>query len=389
MKLVSKTVGKDDGTVVLIPEDADDLWTLYNLISKNDKITLKTQRNIKPIGSNGLPIQGATAQKKIITLTLDVLEINFVASESELRIKGRTTNFLDDVPLGSFHTATVKINETIKIFKEIWDNHIDELVDSSCTAESRAEVGAIVLEEGVAHVCLITDSMTILKGKYEKSIPKKRRGDSSAHDKGLKIFLNNTAQSAIRLLNLKNLKAIIIASPGTLSKQLYDILCLEFDKSGDKDLIKCKNKFLTTTSSTGYLQGLEEVLKNPTIRKQLSDTKVQRNVLLFDEFSKHLNNDDFKSFYGLKECEKAIEVSGAVKVLMITDSLFKNDDINKRKHYIELVEKVKNDGGEVSIFSSLHDSGKQLDQLTGIAVILNYPMHDLEDSDDEEEVFSD
>lgn len=385
MKLVSKMTNKQGGSVVLVPEDADDLWTLYNLISKHDEVSLKTQRNVRPIGSSGVPIPGAPAQKKIVKLTLDVLDIDFVASERELRIKGRTLNALADVPLGSHHTATVMLKESVKVHKDHWDQHYDDLVEAACSLGSKAEVGAIVLEEGVSHVCLITDSMTILRNKIEKSIPKKRRGDSSAHDKALDKFLTNTALSAIRNLDLLNLKAIIIASPGTLAAQLMKIIYQEIDKTGDKELIRCKSKFLTASSSTGFLQGLEEVMKDPTIKKQLADTKVQRNVALFDEFTRHLNNDDSKAFYGEREVEKAVEIGGAVKVLLITDSLFKNDDVQKRKHYIDLVEKVKHDAGEVSVFSSLHDSGKQLDQLTGIAVILNYPVPDIEDDDDEDD----
>lgn len=48
------------------------------------------------------------------------------------------------------------------------------------------------------------------------------------------------------------------------------------------------------------------------------------------------------------------------------------------------MEEVKAAGGEVLIFSSIHESGKQLDQLTGIAAILNFPLPEAE-SDDEEE----
>ena len=387
MKLVSKTVTKQGGDVVLVPEDADDLWTLYNLISKKDTISLKTYRNIKPIGSSGIPIPGAPAQRKLIKLSLLVEESNFVSSERELRVKGTTTNPLPEVPLGSYHTANVMIKESVKIHKDIWDAHDDELVDSACTLAAKAEVGAIVLEEGVSHTCLITDSMTILRNKIEKSIPKKRRGDSSAHDKALNTFLSNTALAALRGLDLLQLKAIIVASPGRLAQQLTEKIFAELDKSGDKELIRCKSKFITATSSTGYLQGLEEVLKTPSIKKQLADTKVQRNVALFDEFTKHLNNDDARAFYGEAEVQKAIEIGGAVKVLLITDTLFKNDDVQKRKHYIDLVESVKSDGGEVSVFSSLHDSGKQLDQLTGIAVILNYPVPDLEDDSDDDDVY--
>lgn len=383
MKLISKVVDKKGGTATVVPEDADDLWTLYNLITKNDSISLKTHRSIKPLGPNGVPIQGAPSQRKLIKLTLNVLESTFVASERELRIKGTTIYALDEVPLGSHHTATIMIKEQIKIHKDNWDSHDDDILDSATNLEEKAEVGAVVLEEGVSHTCLITESMTILRNKIEKSIPKKRRGDSSAHDKALKTFLTNTALAAIRTLDLLKLKAIIVASPGTLAKQLVEIIFQELEKTGDKDLIRCKSKFVLASSSTGYLQALEEVIKTDLIKKQLADTKVQRNVALFDEFSKHLNDDDYRSFYGEKEVQKAIELGGAIKYLLMTDTLFKNDDVNKRRHYVKMVEDVQADAGEVSIFSSLHDIGQQLDQLTGIAVILNYPVPDLEDSDDD------
>ncbi|GMM48832.1 ribosome dissociation factor [Pichia kluyveri] len=385
MKLISKSSSKEGAVVAVVPEDADDLWTLYNIISKGDEITLKSYRNIKP-SVNGIPIPGAQAQRKLLNLTLSVESSTFVSSERELRIKGTTTVPLIDVPLSSYHTATVMINEQVKIFKEIWDSHDDEIIDNACNA-MKAEVGAIVLEEGVSHTCLITDSMTILRNKIEKSIPKKRRGDSSAHDKALNIFLNNTALAALRNLDILNLKAIVVASPGKLQNQLIEKIFEEINKSSDKELIRCKSKFISATSSTGYLQGLEEVLKTPSIKKQLSDTKVQKNVALFDEFSKHLNNDDYRAFYGEEEVKKALEIGGAIKVLLITDTLLKNDDVNKRRHYIDIVERVKEDNGDVSIFSSLHDSGKQLDQLTGIAVILNYPVPDLEEDDDDESIY--
>ena len=49
-----------------------------------------------------------------------------------------------------------------------------------------------------------------------------------------------------------------------------------------------------------------------------------------------------------------------------------------------IVEDVKKGGGDVLIFSSIHESGKQLDQLTGVAAILNFPIPEVE-SDEEEE----
>ncbi|KAM8715124.1 hypothetical protein ACLKA7_002205 [Drosophila subpalustris] len=60
-------------------------------------------------------------------------------------------------------------------------------------------------------------------------------------------------------------------------------------------------------------------------------------------------------------------------------------DVSLRKEYVNLVESVRDAGGEVKIFSSMHISGEQLAQLTGIAALLRFPMPELEDSDDDDD----
>jgi protein pelota len=51
---------------------------------------------------------------------------------------------------------------------------------------------------------------------------------------------------------------------------------------------------------------------------------------------------------------------------------------------VALVEQVKATGADVLIFSSIHESGKQLDQLTGVAAILNFPLPEAESEEEEE-----
>lgn len=388
MKLLSRDTEKDkSGKIVLIPQDKEDLWALYNVIAKTDLITLRTFRNVKKGGGKAAAgsTTAGTITKKLLRLTLRVESVDFTPSDEVMRVKGRTTTQNDDVPLGSYHTAELQLGQKLTIYKDLWDVIALQTIEKSCSMAAKAEIGAVVLEEGVAHICLLTDSMTVLKTKIEKSIPKKRRGDSSAHDAAIDKFLETTAKSTIRDLDILKLKAILLVSPGTTAKQLYDKIIGIAVQEQNKPLVKAKTKFVIAHSSTGYLQGLEEALKSPEIQKKLSDTKFQRNIALFDEFSKLLNEDQGKAWYGEEETAKAAAIPGAIKVLMITDSLFKSDDINKRKYFVNLIDKVKETGAEVAIFSSLHSSGEQLNQLTGIAVILNYPIPTLDDDDDDDD----
>lgn len=82
--------------------------------------------------------------------------------------------------------------------------------------------------------------------------------------------------------------------------------------------------------------------------------------------------------------------------------------MNIRKEYVKLVEDVRDAGGEVKIFSSMHISGQrklialhpklntknrlsishfitELAQICGIAAMLRFPMPELEDDDDNED----
>ena len=53
----------------------------------------------------------------------------------------------------------------------------------------------------------------------------------------------------------------------------------------------------------------------------------------------------------------------------------------QRARWVALVEGVREAGGRALIFSSAHFSGEQLNQLSGVAAILRFPLPDLEDED--------
>ncbi|CDK24309.1 unnamed protein product [Kuraishia capsulata CBS 1993] len=374
MKLLKQDIKRDgSGQITLVAQDREDLWTLYNLLHQHDEISLHTFRNIKREGK-------AKNERKNVILTLDIETVSY---EDTLRIKGRTVVENDDVPLGSYHTAEVLFNSKFTILKQEWDQVSLDQIDKACSIDAKAEIGAVVLEEGVAHLCLITENITFLKSKVEKSIPKKKRGDSAAHDKAYARFLDLCYDSIIRNFNIDALKVVLVISPGFTAQNLVQTILRRATQDSNKQLLLSRSKFVVGQSSTGYLQGIEEALESPDLRKRLEDTKFAQQIRMIELLLQNLNEDNDKSWYGLKECERAIELVGSVKTLLISDSLFRNDDPKIRRHYVQMVESVQNQGGSVEIFSSLHDSGKQLDQLSGVAVILNYPVPDLDEDEEE------
>ncbi len=379
MKIVKQSLdNRLAGSFTIIPEDDNDIWVLYNVIFSSDQIALTTMRNIK----TQLTETRFKKEKKYIRLKLDVQAVDYLPGEGDMRIKGQVIDENPYVSTGSFHTATVELNRPITIFKKEWDTIMMQSLADAGKSEDRAEIGAVVMEEGFAHVCIITNNMTLLKQKVEKKIAKKRRGDIRGHEEDLKKFYNHVYNAVIKHLDFEKLKVIIIASPGFTAENFYNVLLTNL--INNKPILQAaRQKVVVAHSSTGYLQGLEEAMADPDISKRLVDTKYSNDTQAMEDFLDMLGKDDTRAWYGQKEVEKAIADS-AVQELLITDTLFRSNDIDQRKHFIEVKEQVENAGGKVHVLSSQHASGQHLDNLTGIAAILRYPMYDLDESDIEE-----
>jgi protein pelota len=103
-------------------------------------------------------------------------------------------------------------------------------------------------------------------------------------------------------------------------------------------------------------------------------------VEVLQDFYKMLAEDPGRAFYGPGHVFAAAEL-GAIQTLMIADSLFRINDVGKRARYVALVDSVADAGGEALVFSSMHVSGEQLGQLTGIAAILRFPLDEMADED--------
>jgi protein pelota len=91
-----------------------------------------------------------------------------------------------------------------------------------------------------------------------------------------------------------------------------------------------------------------------------------------------IDTDPQRAFYGYLHVSKADDQL-AVDSLLVTDELFRNSNVKERKKYVALVESVREHGGQVFVFSSMHVSGQQLQQVSGVAAILRYPLPDLEE----------
>lgn len=62
----------------------------------------------------------------------------------------------------------------------------------------------------------------------------------------------------------------------------------------------------------------------------------------------------------------------AVQSLMLTDELFRASNVATRKKYVQLVESVREHGGDVKICSALHVSGERTSSWLLVGKLVGY-----------------
>ena len=395
MRLVKANINSDgSGFVTLCPEEPEDMWHAYNLIAPNDLLRATAIRNVKETSATG----STDKKRKRGNFAIQVKNIDFDPKAGQLHIGGRIAEENELAAVGSHHTLDLELNRNFTLEKKDgWDSVARKVVQEACKENKAGTIPAVVMQEGIANICLITQHQTVLKQRVEMSVPKKRSGRSGDHDKGMTKFFEMVWETLKRQVDInESIQAgpLLLASPGFTAAAFQKYIIDEATRLKEKILLSNKGNLIVVHSGSGHVHSLNEVLKSPEVLKKLKDTKYSQETRYMDDFMTLLRKDDGRAWYGPTEVEEAVE-KGAVGrgggVLLISDALFRSDDIGTRKRWVALVEKVEVDGGEARILSSAHGSGKDLDALGGIAAILTFPMADLDgdedgEEDDEEEV---
>ncbi|XP_020309495.1 protein pelota homolog isoform X1 [Oncorhynchus kisutch] len=379
MKLLHKDIEKDNaGQVTLMPEEAEDMWHTYNLLQIGDSLMASTIRKVQTESSTG----SVGSSRVRTTLCLCVDTIDFDSQACQLRVKGTNIQENQYVKMGAYHTIELELNRKFTLAKKIWDSVVLDRIEQACDPTQKADVAAVVMQEGLANLVLVTPAMTLLRAKVEVTIPRKRRGSCTQHEKALDRFYEAVMQGILRHINFDVVKCILVASPGFVKDQFMAYLFREAVRQDSKILLENRPKFMLVHSSSGHKYSLKEILCDPAVTARLSDTKAAGEVKALEDFYKMLQHEPDRAFYGLAHVEKASEAL-AIDILLISDKLFRHQDVATRSRYVRLVDNVRDNGGTVRIFSSLHVSGEQLTQLSGVAAILRFPIADLSEPEDD------
>ncbi|KAL4193660.1 hypothetical protein AMTRI_Chr06g177870 [Amborella trichopoda] len=375
MRLIHKNlIPNGAGSAKMIPEDTDELWQVYNLISKGDRVRAVTVRKVqKDVGSGKRNVC-----RMKFKIEVEVEGVDYDSVGSVLRVRGKNIIENEHVKIGSFHTLEIEQHRPFILRKDVWDSVTLDVLNQACYPAASADLAVVLMQEGLAHIFLIGKSVTTTRTRIEVTIPRKHGPGIASYEKALTKFFERVLQALLNDIDFKVILCVVIASPGFTKDQFHKYMLLEAKRQDLHSLIENESCILLAHSTSGYKHSLKEVFDAPNVMALIKDTKAAQEIQVLKDFFNMLSKDPDRACYGPKHVEFAHERM-AVQTLLVTDDLFRNSNIPIRQKYVNLIDSVKESGGTAHVFSTMHVSGKQLAELTGVAAILRFPLPDLDD----------
>jgi protein pelota len=342
----------DENSILVIPEESDDLLILRRIIKQGDKIIGNTTRVIKQDKDYSRPDRGERIQVRI---ALGVERISLDNVLDRLRVGGTIVESNNEsIPHGTHHSFIIKMNEEFKIIKKKWTEFEKKLISSKAQSAGFILVALDTSECGIGR----------LKGTHLQLLPNIY---SNAGGKRYKTSFNiekffdaiHIALSSI----IKENDLVIIFGPGETKKKIGNYFV--------KTKLAQNHKFqIVEVIDSGGEDGIYTFTKSPVMKKIMSDSKLAKVSAIIDEIMVLANKKSRKFTMGFDETEKANRF-GAIESLVFSDKIIQVQDEQK---IIEFLNDVETKGAKMYSVDSTTDLGLRVTGLGGIVSLLRFPV---------------
>jgi len=357
LKIIEKNL--QQSFVKVVPDSADDLWHLYNIIYKGDEVYAYSSRAIKSDTEASRPKSGERVSAFMGVTVESVAWDKFLG---KLRVHGIICHAPDIFPAGAHHTISVALNQPVTIFKKEWPNHLLDRLQRASETEKPMLIIAIddegfaVAETKQYGVEIKVEERMRLPGKLEAE---KRSGATNEYFKRAVNALNqlwSVAHSPIVIVGAGFVKndfaKHLEGNAGEMAKSIADVKSV----------------------NNGGVSGIYEALRSGVLLRAAKQMRILEETEVMEEVLKRLGKGEATIVYGLDDVENAVTI-GAVEKLVLADTLLREGEEEQRLRLEKIMHEVEKRAGNVTVVSTEHEAGAKLIALGGIAGLLRFPVY--------------
>lgn len=335
------------GEIVIIPENLDDIWHLYNIIEKGDLVKAVTFRTDEQKADK---IRSKKPEKKRMILGIRVTEVKFHEFSDRLRIHGK----IEEGPqnLGSFHTLNIEADEMEKlsILKEQWQDYQLQRIDEAVKMRSEPIITFVSLDEDDATIAVLRQSgVQFVADIYSRRSGKMYESKDTTNEYFGEII------SVVKTNKTKD-STLVIVGPGFTKDHLL--------KYGREKEPKLFEKCIVYGTGHSGMNGIQESIKVGVINQITKENRVVFETSLIEKLFEEIKKDGLAT-YGENEVRNALS-TGAVERLLVSDVLV------RQAVGEELLKLAKENNSLFTIINTMHEAGKKMEGIGGIAAFLRY-----------------
>jgi len=346
------------GVVTVMPEVLDDLWVLYNIVERGDRVYARTRREIRLGERYDRPEKG---KRVSVLLGVTVERVTWDRHMNRLRIHGVICEAPEEVGAGSHHTFNVVLNKPLKIVKDRWmKHHLDQL--KRAVERKMPPVIVISIDDEGYCIGILRGFGVDIKVEERITLPGKFKSDNRRR---VLQELFKSAADALEETQVNPDMSIVVLGLGYIKNDFLRYL-------ESKPDIKRRIIDVKSVNSAGKA-AIYEALRAGVLSKALKHMRVTKETEAVEDLLRRLGKNRRDVAYGLKEVQRALYL-GAIDKLLLTDSLLREASDEERRSLESLMREVENKRGEVIIVSVEHEAGAKINSLGGIAALLRFPV---------------
>lgn len=351
--MIVKPSGTSNTAFFVIPEDADDLFTLRRVIAEEDYVIADTSRVIKQVKEFGRPDRGERVKVRV---SIRVEQSELDAAVDRLRVTGTITETDNElVSKGTHHSLSVQSGDMLTIEKgRRWQDVELRMLKRSGNNASFILVAIDTQEAAVARV----------SGTHVKVIPNIYSGQSgkryqTKNNPNIEVFFSDIAKTVSSIFGEND--RILIFGPGETRKRFFNALVER------QELARDKVQVVEGVDVAGE-DGVFVFLRSPAMKDAMSASKLAAVSSILDQIMIMVNKGEAKFAMGLKEVSQAAGMK-AIEAMVFSDSIFRtaNED-----EVVKMLNSVESYGAKTFAVDSSTDIGLRVSSLGGIVALLRY-----------------